>query len=114
MKLLEVLTYSAIVSEISAATFRAPVHVAKRAIDTRKQRSKHSKQESAKSSPKTPKKSRGFQCQDAQKCGPLSRYGAGQHYMNDVKHSKPSLFDVGEVGDETPVWVINSVISSVE
>lgn len=104
MKLVDILVWFAIVSEVSAATFKAPVHIAKRAVDTRTNTSKQPKQDTA-GKPRNTRKSRGFHCQDARKCGPLSRYSAGQHYLDDIKYNKLGLFDTGEDGGEIPVWV---------
>jgi hypothetical protein len=104
MKLVDILVCFAIVSEASAATFRAPVHIAKRAVDTRTNASKHFRQDTA-SKARNARKFRGFHCQDARKCGPLSRYSEGQHYLGDIKYSKLGLFDTGDDGGEIPVWV---------
>jgi hypothetical protein len=104
MKLVDILVCFAIVSEISAATFKAPVHIAKRAADTRTNTSKQPKQDTA-SKPKNARKSRGFHCQDTRKCGPLSRYSTGQHYLHDIKYNRLGLFGTGEDGGEIPVWV---------
>jgi len=106
MKLVDILVWFAIVSEVSAATFKAPVHIAKRAVDTRTNISKQPKQDTANKT-RNAREARGFHCEDARKCGPLSRYAEGQHYLDDIKYNKLGLFDTGEGRGEMSVWVDN-------